>query len=289
MNFEETQYLLLLKKVMENGTFKEDRTQVGTFSIFGESLRFSLENNTLPLLTTKKVFYRGVIEELLFFIRGDTNTKNLEDKGVNIWKGNTSREFLDKRGLVHLPEGSLGKGYGYQWRRFGESNGMLFSKPGVDQLKNALHLIKTQPNSRKIIVSAWNPQQLDDMALEPCHLLFQFQVDKGKLNLQWYQRSVDTFLGLPFNICSYAILNMLFAKAAGLQPGDLIFSGGDIHIYSNHVEQVKEQLTRQPYAFPQLKINKEISCIEDVENLSFEDFEVCDYQSHPAIKADMAV
>jgi len=293
MNHEEQQYLNLLQNILDNGTEKEDRTGIGTVGIFGSNLRFSLKDNTLPLLTTKKMFLRGIIEELLFFIRGDTDTKLLEQKGVNIWKGNTTREFLDKRGLSYLPEGSIGKGYGYQWRNFGGTERAdLYKhvlKDGVDQLKIALDMIRKDPNSRKNIISAWNPQQLKEMALEPCHMLFQFQVDGNKLNLLWFQRSVDTFLGLPFNIASYAILNMLFAKAANLESGDLIFSGGDTHIYKNHVEQVKQQLTREPFDFAKLNINSQINSIEDMEKLSFEDFSVSNYQSHSSIKAEMAV
>lgn len=293
MNQEENQYLNLLKNVLENGSKKEDRTGVGTISIFGSQMRFSLKDNTLPLLTTKKMFMKGIVEELLFFIRGETDTNKLEEKGVNIWKGNTSREFLDKRGLGYLPKGSLGKGYGYQWRNFGGKempfNYKSYFKDGVDQLSNAFNLIKNDPNSRKIIVSAWNPQQLKDMALEPCHMMFQFQVDNNKLNLQWYQRSVDSFLGLPFNICSYAVLLHLFAKATNLVAGDLVFCGGDVHIYNNHIQQVKEQISREPFDFPKLNIKKDISSIKDMEDLSFEDFEVLNYQSHPSIKAEMAV
>lgn len=293
MNNEENQYLALLTSILNNGVEKEDRTGIGTLGIFGAQLRFSLKDKTLPLLTTKKMFLRGIVEELLFFIRGDTDTKKLEDKGVNIWNGNTSRDFLNKRGLKHLPQGSLGKGYGFQWRNFGGTeqpyNYKDYFKDGIDQLANALDLIKNEPNSRKIIVSAWNPQQLKDMALEPCHMMFQFQVDNGKLNLLWYQRSVDTFLGLPFNIASYAILNILFAKAAQLEPGELIFSGGDTHIYKNHVSQSLEQAKRAPYQFPKLDINLPINSIEDMEKLSFDNFIIKDYQCHSSIKAEMAI
>jgi len=293
MNQQEQQYLQLLEDILRKGSVRQDRTGIGTKSIFGTQLRFSLENNALPLITTKKVFFRGIVEELLWFIRGETDSKKLEDKGVNIWKGNTSREFLDKRGLNCLPEGSIGKGYGYQWRNFGGTeradtykHGL---KDGVDQLSNALRMIKEDPNSRKIIVSAWNPQQLEEMALEPCHTLFQFQVDNGKLNLHWYQRSVDTLLGLPFNIASYAALTLIMAKASGLEGGDLVFSGGDTHLYLSHLAQAEEQISRQPRPFPKLNINKKISSIEDMENLQFEDFELVEYNPHPAIKADMAI
>jgi len=297
MNKEEMNYLDLLSKIL-NGNERSDRTGVGTYSIFGTQLRFSLENNKIPMFTTKKMFSRGVIEELLFFLRGETDTKKLEAKGVNIWKGNTTREFLDKRGLQYLPEGDMGKGYGFQWRNFGgytyENHSphywrIMSTPPGTDQLTKALDMIKNDPNSRKIIVSAWNPNQLDEMALEPCHCFFQFEVVNGELSCQWYQRSVDSFLGLPFNILSYAILTHMFAKASGLKAKELIFCGGNTHIYKNHIDQVKLQMSRQPYDFPTLNINKNIVSIEDMEKLSFDDFEIINYQSHSAIKADMAI
>lgn len=297
INQEESNYLKLLSDILEKGNLRQDRTGVGTKSLFGTNLRFSLEENKLPLLTTKKVFARGIIEELLFFIRGETDTKKLEAKGINIWKGNTSREFLDKRKLTYLSEGSMGKGYGFQWRKFGADDEhdiawqrtTIPTEYGVDQLKIALDMIKNDPYSRKILVSAWNPQQLHEMALEPCHYSFQFYVHDNKLSLQWQQRSVDAFLGLPFNCASYAILTHIFAKACNLQPGELIFNGGDTHIYLNHIDQVKEQLTRDPYPFPTLTINKKIETIEDIEKLEFNDFIIENYQSHTAIKADMAI
>lgn len=279
MNSEEYKYLDLLDSILHGGSEHKDRTGIGTKSIFGTKLRFSLKDNTIPMLTTKKVFSKGVIEELLFFIRGETDTKKLESKGVNIWKGNTSREFLDKRGLHHLPEGEMGPMYGYQWRNFN----------GVDQLDKALNLLKNDPTSRRIIVSAYNPAVSNQCVLEPCHMFFQFYVDGKNLSCQYYQRSVDSFLGLPFNILSYSILTHLMAKASGLEAKELIFVGGDTHIYSNHEEQVKEQSLREPFKFPQLNIKKEINTIKDMENLKLEDFEVIGYQSHPAIKADMAV
>ncbi len=296
MNKEELEYLNLLSKIL-NGNERSDRTGVGTYSVFGTQLRFSLENGKIPMLTTKKMFARGVIEELLFFLRGDTDTKKLEAKGVNIWKGNTTREFLDKRGLTYLPEGDMGKGYGFQWRNFDgddkrDTEWSKTSDPivkGTDQIKKALHMIKNDPNSRKIIVSAWNPNQLNEMALEPCHCFFQFEVNDGELSCQWYQRSVDTFLGLPFNILSYAILTHMFAKASGLKAKELIFCGGNTHLYKNHINQAKLQISRTPYDFPTLEINQNISSIEDMEKLSFDNFEIIGYQSHPAIKADMAI
>jgi thymidylate synthase len=292
MNKDEQNYLDLLSKIMNEGAVKQDRTGIGTKSIFGTQLRFSLEENTLPLLTTKKMFTKGIIEELLFFIRGERDTKKLEAKGVNIWKGNTSKEFLLKRRLHHLNEGDMGKGYGVQWRNFGYEEGFDFENMevrGIDQISDLLKSLKEDPDSRRHIVTAWNPAQLDQMALPPCHILFQCYVNNGELSLMWVQRSLDTFLGIPFNIASYAILTHILAKATGLKAKELIMSGGDSHIYLNHVDQVKEQLSREPYPFPKLNIKKDISSIEDIEKLSFEDFEVIEYKSHAAIKAPMAV
>ncbi len=285
MNKEEQSYLFLLQTILEKGANKEDRTNVGTKSIFGAQLRFSLENNQIPLLTTKKMSLRMIFEELMFFIRGQTNTKILEAKKVNIWKGNTSKEFLASRGLFYLPEGEMGKGYGFQWRNFGGTE----EKKGVDQLSLAFDKILHDPNSRKILVSAWNPEQLAETALEPCHCLFQFDVTNGKLNCHWYQRSVDTFLGLPFNIASYALLTHFFAKAANLLPGDLIFSGGNVHLYKTHLAQAELQMSREPFAFPSLQINKSISSLEDIEKLEFTDLTLLDYKSHSAISGDMAI
>lgn len=311
---EEYKYLHLLQDILDNGVVKGDRTGVGTKSIFGTKLQFDL-SKSFPILTTKKVFWKGVVEELLWFIRGETNSKKLEEKGVKIWVGNTSREFLDKKGL-NYPEGMIGPGYGWQWRNWGGNYGQSWTKIssegveytfisnpkeakeynrltpsglGIDQLANVVNTIKTNPNDRRIIVSAWNVEEINSMALPPCHLLFQFDVSDGKLNCQWYQRSVDTFLGLPFNISSYALLTYLIAKITNLIPGTLTFSGGDTHIYLNHIDQCKEQINRTPYIFPQLNIKKDIKTLEDIENLQFNDIELIDYKSHAAIKAEMAV
>lgn len=283
MNNQEQQYLQLLQNILSNGEDKKDRTNVGTRSIFGTNLRFSLDK--FPLLTTKKMFLKGIIEELLFFLRGDTDTKKLEDKGVNIWKGNTSRKFLDKIGLLYEPEGSLGKGYGYQWRYWGKSEKF----GGFDQILSLVSKLKNSPDDRRMIVSAWNVSDLHKMALPPCHYSFQCYVSSDKkLSLLWNQRSVDSFLGLPYNIASYAVLNMLLAKLANLTPGEIIFNGGDTHIYQNHFDQVTEQVSRVPFEFPNL-IVPEISSIKDINDLSFEDFKLINYSHHSSIKAEMAV
>jgi thymidylate synthase len=299
MNSEENQYLQLLGDILQRGSKRSDRTGVGTIGIFGSQLRFSLEDNKVPMLTTKKMFTKGIVEELLFFLRGETDTKKLEDKGVNIWKGNTTREFLDKQGLEDLPEGDMGKGYGFQWRNFGGkiTSNKYSSKPaprnryakGIDQVAEVIHKLKTNPTDRRILISAWNPSQLKEMALPPCHILVQFYVDNGKLSSQFYMRSVDTFLGLPFNILSYAILTRIIAQTVGMETKELIFVGGDTHIYQNHIQQVSEQISREPFAFPAMLINKDLSKVEDLDTLELKDFEIQNYQSHPSIKAEMAI
>ena len=296
---------------MENGSESDDRTGVGTKKIFGSQLKFSLRDS-FPILTTKKTYWKGIVEELLWFIRGDTNANYLSEKGVKIWDGNTTREFLDKRGLDY-PEGFIGPGYGWQWRDWngqyhteeqvvdnsfcmtfyknGKQSEVPTSNPfigGIDQLSEALDKIKNKPDDRRILVSAWNPSQVSEMALPPCHLLFQFQVSNGELHCQWYQRSVDCFLGLPFNISSYALLTCLFAKAANLTPGTVTFCGGDTHIYKNHFDQVKEQLSREPFPFPKLEL-PDISTIEDMEKLTLDNCKLVGYNRHKSIKADMAV
>lgn len=285
MNTDENKYLNLLTEIINNGSIKQDRTGVGTRSLFGTHLSFSLKDNVLPLLTTKKMYTKGILSELLFFLKGETDTKKLEAQGVNIWKGNTSRQFLDKIGLVNEPEGSLGKGYGFQWRNWGGTN----NSKGIDQIANLINSLKNNPNDRRMIVSAWNVSQLNEMALPPCHYTFQCYVDNGKLSLMWHQRSVDSFLGLPFNIASYGFLTHILAKTCNLEADKLIFTGGDTHIYLNHEEQVLTQINREPFDFPLLKINKELNSIIDIEELQIYDFELCNYHSHSAIKADMAI
>lgn len=295
MNLEEQQYQYLLQNIIDNGSTRDDRTGVGTKGVFGTRLKFSLENNRVPMLTTKKMFAKGIIEELLFFLRGDTNTKLLEAKGVNIWKGNTTREFLDKKDLTWLPAGHMGKGYGFQWRHFGGDLDLDnpykvgIGEEGTDQLAQVIKTLKTNPTDRRIIMSAWNPADLHHMALPPCHMMVQFYVDNGKLSSQFYMRSVDTFLGLPFNLLSYAILTRIVAQTVGMEAKELVFVGGDTHIYLNHLDQVKEQLSREPFAFPTMTINKSLSTVEDIEALQLSDFLFEGYQSHPSIKAEMAI
>jgi thymidylate synthase len=310
LEHEEYKYLHLLQDILDNGIVKTDRTGVGTKSIFGTQLKFDL-SKSFPILTTKKVFWKGVVEELLWFIRGETDSKKLESKGVKIWVGNTSRDFLDKKGLDY-PEGEIGPGYGFQWRHWGGDyvvsvgscgeyktyyndfkDNSIFEHfgidKGIDQLANVINTLKTNPNDRRMIVSAWNVAEIDKMALPPCHVLQQYYVENGKLHLCWFQRSNDVFLGSAFNISSYALLTCLIAKITNLQPGSITYSMGDTHIYLNHIEQCKEQISRTPYPFPQLNIKKDIKTLEDIENLQFEDIELIGYQSHPAIKAEMAV
>jgi thymidylate synthase len=225
------------------------------------------------------MFFRGVIEELLFFLRGETNTKTLEAKGVNIWKGNTSREFLDKLGLYSYPEGEMGPMYGYMWRNCG----------GVDQISNAINLIKNDPKSRRIMITAYDPSKAHLTCLAPCHPFFQFNVRGNKLDCMFTMRSNDLFLGCPFNVLSYATLTHIIAKTCGLQTGELTYSCGSAHVYKNHLEQVKLQTTREPYEFPTLNIKKELKSIKDIEELKFEDFEIINYKYHPAIKGVVAI
>lgn len=273
------QYLNLCKHVLENGVSKEDRTGTGTLSVFGHQMRFNLSEG-FPLMTTKKLHLRSVIHELLWFLKGDTNTKYLTDNGVRIWN-----EWADENG-------NLGPVYGQQWRSWntGEyeyKEGEEYpSKRTVDQIAEVISQIKSDPDSRRLIVNAWNVGDLNKMALPPCHLLFQFYVADGKLSCQLYQRSADIFLGVPFNIASYALLTMMIAQVTGLQPGEFVHTLGDTHIYKNHIEQVELQLTREPYPLPKMKLNPTVTNIDD---FSFEDFVLHDYQAHPHIKGIVAV
>lgn len=290
VNKEEAQYLDLIRHIIDNGNVKGDRTGVGTISIFGAQMRFSLRDGRLPLLTTKRVFWRGVCEELIWFLRGETNAKLLSDKGIKIWDGNGSREFLDKRGLTENEEMDLGPVYGFQWRHFGaeyEGHRADYNGKGVDQIKEIVHTLKTNPNDRRILLSAWNPCAIDKMALPPCHIMAQFYVSPNKeLSCQLYQRSCDMGLGVPFNIASYALLTILLAKASGLKPGEFIHTLGDAHVYSNHVDPLKEQLQRTPRSFPAIVFKKEREFLEEYE---CGDIEVIDYDPMGTIKMEMAV
>ena len=262
------QYLDLLDHVLKNGTEKSDRTGTGTISVFGYQMRFNL-NDGFPVLTTKKLHLKSIIHELLWFISGDTNTGYLKDNGVKIWD-----EWADENG-------NLGPVYGYQWRSWPADGGRK-----IDQLLNVISSIKNSPDSRRHIVSAWNVGELDKMALPPCHIMFQFYVAAGKLSCQMYQRSADIFLGVPFNIASYAILTHMVAQVTGLKPGDFVHTLGDAHIYLNHIEQVKLQLSRKPYKLPALVINP---AVNDILNFRYEDFTLTDYVAHPHIKGDISV
>jgi len=286
---EELQYLQLIRKIIETGNKKGDRTGTGTLSLFGAQMRFSLRNGSFPLLTTKKVFYRGIAEELFWFIRGSTSAKELQEKNVRIWDGNSSRAFLDSIGLKHREEGDLGPVYGFQWRHFGAEYVDMhadYSGKGVDQLANVIHLIRTRPDDRRILLCAWNPADLDKMALPPCHCLVQFYCANGELSCQLYQRSADMGLGVPFNIASYALLTIMLAHVTGLRPGDFVHTLGDAHVYSNHVEALRQQLEREARPFPTISIKRKV---ENIEDFKFEDFEVKGYDPHPKIAMDMAV
>jgi thymidylate synthase len=262
------QYLDLLQRIVNEGTRKEDRTGTGTLSVFGHQMRFNLQEG-FPLLTTKKLHLKSIIHELLWFLKGDTNVKYLQENGVRIWN-----EWADENG-------ELGPVYGHQWRSWPNYNG-----GHIDQIQSIINALKTNPDSRRMIVSAWNVAEVDQMALPPCHCLFQFYVAEGKLSLQLYQRSADTFLGVPFNIASYALLTMMMAQVCGLQPGDFIHTTGDTHLYLNHLEQAKEQLQRTPRALPKMVINPNVTSIFDFK---YDDFTLEGYDPLPHIKAEVSV
>ena len=262
------QYLDLLRHVLEHGKPKADRTGTGTFSVFGAQARFDLRKN-FPLLTTKKVHTKSIIYELLWFLRGDTNVKYLNEHGVTIWD-----EWADK-------DGNLGRVYGAQWCDWRTPDGR-----SLNQIDQVIEQIKKNPDSRRHIVSAWNPGEIGQMALAPCHALFQFYVIDGELSCQLYQRSADIFLGVPFNIASYALLTLMVAQVCSLKPGDFIHTFGDLHLYSNHVEQAKLRLSREPRPLPQMKLNP---AVKNIDDFKFEDFELVGYDPHPAIKAPIAV
>ncbi|KAI5739109.1 hypothetical protein M8J77_015080 [Diaphorina citri] len=286
---DEQQYLHLLDKIIKTGHKKSDRTGVGTLSLFGAQMRFDLTNGTFPLLTTKRVFWKGVVEELLWFIKGSTNAKELSDKGVKIWDPNSTREYLDSIGLVDRKEGDLGPVYGFQWRHYGAEYKDMFTDytgQGIDQLQNIINTIKTNPNDRRIIMCAWNPIDMPKMALPPCHCLAQFYVADSKLSCQLYQRSADMGLGVPFNIASYSLLTYMIAHVTGLQPGDFVHTLGDHHVYLNHIEPLKIQIQRPLRPFPTLKIAR---TVEKIEDFTFDDFILENYKPHPKIEMQMAV
>lgn len=286
---QEQQYLELLGKVLNFGVARMGRNGE-TKSLFGEKMVFDLTEG-FPLLTTKKMFFRGIIEELLFFLRGDTDSKLLEEKGVNIWKGNTKREFLDNLGMVDREQGIMGPLYGYQWRFFNAKYDETTGKPleeGIDQLKQVIDTIRVDPYSRRILMTDFNPLQAQQGVLYPCHsLLLQFYVSGGYLDMSCYNRSQDTFLGTPFNIASSALLLMIIAKVTNLVPRNLHMNLGDVHIYKQHYDSALGQIERRPYPFPKLTIKKDLQSLADIEALQFEDFSLQNYQSHPAIKAEM--
>ena len=278
---EEYQYLDLIREIMDSGVVKSDRTGTGTKSVFGRSMRFSLRDGTMPLLTTKRTFWRGLALELLWFISGDTSARTLQDQGVTIWDGNSSREYLDSIGLKHREVGDLGPVYGFQWRHFGATYGTMhddYSGKGVDQLQDVIRQIKNSPDSRRILMSAWNPTVLKEMALPPCHILAQFNVANGELSCQMYQRSADMGLGVPFNIASYALLTIMIAKVCGLKPGEFVHVLGDAHVYLNHEEALREQISREPRPFPKLVIKRDV---ESIDGFRFEDFELVEYVLPP--------
>ncbi len=262
------QYLEIMNKVITEGVFKEDRTGTGTLSLFGHQMRFDLKKG-FPLVTTKKIHLKSVIHELLWFLKGESNIKYLSDNGVKIWN-----EWANEKG-------ELGPVYGVQWRHWKKTNG-----EEIDQIKDLIHNLKTNPYSRRHIVSAWNVGEIDQMALPPCHSFFQFYVSNNKLSCQLYQRSADIFLGVPFNIASYALLTMMVAQVCEMELGDFVHTLGDVHLYSNHLEQAKEQLSRTPFVLPTLKINPEV---KDIFAFTYEDFSIENYQCHPHIKAEVAV
>jgi len=294
VNLEEQQYLNLLQKILERGTLENGRNG-NTLSIFGESMRFSLENGKIPILTTKKTAWKTCLKELIWFIRGETDNKLLQQQGVHIWDENTSRKFLDSRGLTLYPEGMAGTIYGYQWRNFGASYNCFTGKSldaehpfdGIDQLQQIIDQLKNPEtrNSRRLILTAWNPKQLDQMALPPCHIMCQFNVHDGnKLSCAMFQRSADFFLGIPFNIASYSILTHLIAKHCGLEAYEFVHFMGNCHLYENAIDAAKLQITREPFPFPTVSI-KQVS--DNINDYQLEDFEIHNYQHHEQIKVAM--
>lgn len=286
---EEHQYLDLLSRIIEHGVVRPDRTGTGTRSLFGAQMRFSLANNAVPLLTTKRVYWRGVIEELLWFLRGETSSLTLAQRGVHIWDANATRAYLDAHALSHREEGDLGPIYGFQWRHFGAKYTHMrdnYAGQGYDQLTALVNTLKTNPCDRRMILSAWNPPALNEMALPPCHAFAQFYVASGALSCLMFQRSCDMGLGVPFNIASYALLTHILAHVCDLKPGEFVHTLGDAHVYLNHVDALRPMLAREPTPFPTLRIN---CAKKDVDKYTFEDFALVDYTPHPHIRLDMAI
>jgi thymidylate synthase len=284
MQHPEQQYLNLLSTILEHGKDRTDRTGTGTRGIFGHQMRFDLREG-FPLLTTKKLHVKSIIHELLWFVRGETHVKPLQDAGVRIWNEWATAEQTARFGRQ---EGDLGPVYGHQWRNYGATRNAdgSYQRDGVDQLKRLLHDIKEAPHSRRLIVTGWNPKEADQVALPPCHTLFQFYVQDGELSCQLYQRSADVFLGVPFNIASYALLTMMVAQVTDLRPGDFVHTFGDAHLYKNHLEQARLQLTREPRKLPVMRINPEV---KDLFAFRFEDFALDGYDPHPHIAAEVSV
>lgn len=290
---QEHQYLDLVRDIIEHGEERTDRTGTGTLSVFGPpQMRFSLRDESIPLLTTKRVFTKAIIHELLWFISGCTDGNVLSEKGVKIWEGNGSHDFLCKLGLGHRRQGDLGPVYGFQWRHFGaeyKDCDADYTGQGVDQLAQVIHKIKTNPHDRRIIMSAWNPQDLPLMALPPCHLMCHFSVSSSsppRLSCLLYQRSADMGLGVPFNIASYALLTRMIAHVCQLEAGDFIHVLGDAHVYKDHLEPLQQQLQRQPRPFPTLKIKRHVA---DIDDFAYDDFEICDYLPYAKIEMKMSV
>ena len=286
---DEYEYFRLIEDILNKGKWKPDRTGTGTISLFGAQMRFSLQGSTMPLLTTKRIFWRGVVEELLWFIRGCTNSKELTEKNVHIWDANGSKEFLEKSGLGHREEGDLGPVYGFQWRHFGAEYKDMhtdYTGQGVDQLVDLIDRIKKNPYDRRLILTAWNPKDIPIMALPPCHCLAQFYVNDGELSCQLYQRSADVGLGVPFNIASYALLTHMIAHLTDLKAGDFVHTLGDAHIYKDHTESLTEQLKRIPTAFPKLYFRRKV---EHINDFKFDDFDLKGYEPQSSIPMKMSV
>lgn len=294
-------YIDLLKDITENGLDKGDRTGVGTRAIFGRSMRWNLRDG-FPIITTRKVAFRIAFEETMFFLRGESDTTKLEEKKIKIWSGNTTREFLDNRGLTNLPVGDMGRGYGVQWRDWNTTEilsagdtvtlqdgsemwyGATVHSKSTDQLVEVIEGLKRDPNGRRHIITAWNPGELNLMALPPCHITHQYIVNDGRLDSSWLQRSVDSVFGLPYNIMSYAFMNVAFAKLLGLEPGELVFFGNDVHIYNNQLEMAYEQITRSPRPLPKLTITKPLNTLDDLLSLEFSDVVIEGYDPYPDFK-----